>query len=103
MILTTLRQAINNRNLVKFYYNLGSNPGYRTVEPHMIAYNKADHLCLSAWFLGGTSESKEGQGWREYLLTGVSSVSVLSQTFSRPRPGYDPEGGKKYHKAQCIC
>jgi predicted DNA-binding transcriptional regulator YafY len=98
---TTLCQTINNRNLVKFYYNLGSNPGYRTVEPYMIAYNKADHLCLSAWFLSGTSESREGQGWREYLLPEISSISVLEQTFSHPRVGYDPEGGKKYHKVQC--
>lgn len=55
---TTLCQAINNCNLVKFYYN----PGYRIVEPHMIAYSKANHLCLSAWFLSGTSKSKEGEG-----------------------------------------
>jgi len=58
---TILGQAIKYRNLVKFYYNLG----YRTVEPFMITYNKANHLCLSAWFLSGTSVSKEGEGWRD--------------------------------------
>ena len=98
---TILCQAIKNRNLVKFYYNLGSNPGYRTVEPYMIAYNKAVHLCLSAWFLSGSSESNEGEGWREYILPGISSISVLKQTFSKPRAGYNPEEGKTYHKVQC--
>ena len=96
-----LCQAIKNRNLVKFYYNHSSNRDYRTVEPHMIAYNKANHLCLSAWFLSGTSESKEGEGWREYLQPEISSISVLEQTVGHPRAGYDPEGGKKYHNAQC--
>jgi len=98
---TTLCQAIKNRSLVQFYYGLGNEPGYRKIEPYMIAYNKSNHLCLSAWFLSGTSESKEGQGWREYLLSGISSISVLEQTFPHPRTGYDSEGGKKYHKVQC--
>ena len=98
---TILFQAIKNRNLVKFYYNFGSNPGYRTVEPYMIACNKANHHCLSAWFLSGSSESNEGEGWREYILLGISSISVLEQTFSQQRTGYNPEEGKTYHKVQC--
>lgn len=69
----------------------------------MIAYNKANHLCLSAWFLSGTSKSNEGQGWREYRLPEVFSISVLEQMFPVPRAGYDPEGGKKYHNVQCSC
>lgn len=67
----------------------------------MVAYNQAGHLALSAWFLGGASISNEGQGWREYLLDGISGVSVLPQRFT-PRPGYNPSGGKSFHNVQCA-
>ena len=72
--------------------------------PHsyMIAYNHAGHLALSAWFLGGSTESQEGQGWREYLLSGISNVTVLRQQFATPRPGYNPSGGRAFHSIQCA-
>jgi hypothetical protein len=67
----------------------------------MIGYTPADNLALSAWFLGGSSESQEGQGWREYLLSEMTNVVTLPQQFSGPRPGYNPSGGKKFHNIQC--
>ena len=94
--------AIQSRSLIQFQYNLGADPGPRLVEPHMIAYNEAENLSLSAWFLGGESASQKGQGWREYLLSGISGVTVLRQQFSAPRPGYNPTGGKKFHNVQCA-
>jgi hypothetical protein len=97
-----LCSAISTMNLVQFYYAGDEAPGYRTVEPHMVAYNSAGHLALSAWFLGGASESHEGQWWREYLLTDISNVTVLLQKFSGPRPGYNPSGGKRFHNIQCA-
>jgi hypothetical protein len=68
----------------------------------MVAYNQAGNLALSAWFLGGDSESVEGQGWREYLLSGISGTTVLRQQFVAPRPDYNPAGGKKFHSVQCA-
>jgi predicted DNA-binding transcriptional regulator YafY len=97
----TLCSAIASKNLVQFYYSGDAAPGTRTVEPHMVAYNRAEHLALSAWFLSGASESQEGQGWREYLLSQITGVNVLPQTFSGPRPGYKPDGGKTFHNVQC--
>jgi hypothetical protein len=94
--------AIQSRSLIQFQYNLGADPGPRLVEPHMIAYNEAGNLSLSAWFLGGESASQKGQGWREYLLSGISGVTVLRQQFAAPRPGYNPTGGKKFHSVQCA-
>jgi hypothetical protein len=81
---------------------LGSDPGPRFVEPYMVAYNRAGHLALSAWFLGGNSESQERQSWREYLLSGISNVTILRQQFAPPRPGYNPSGGKAFHGIQCA-
>lgn len=102
MSLTLIGAAIQNRHQIAFQYGLGRNPGPRLVEPHMVAYNQAGHLALSAWFLGGNSESEEGQGWREYLLSGISNLSILPQQFATPRPGYNPTGGKEFHNIQCA-
>jgi len=68
----------------------------------MVAYTAADNLVLSAWFLGGESESQEGQGWREYLLSEMTSVVILPQKFAGPHPGYNPSGGKKLRNVQCA-
>jgi hypothetical protein len=88
-------------NLVQFYYSGDDAAGPRLVEPHMLAYTTANNLVLSAWFLGGESESREGQGWREYLLSGISNINVLPQQFAGPRAGYNPSGGKKLRNVQC--
>ena len=93
--------AIHDRNLVQFYYTGDAAPGPRLVEPHMVAYTSANNLVLSGWFLGGTSESQEGQGWREYLLTSMTNITVLPQTFAGPRPGYNPNGGTRLSNIQC--
>jgi len=52
-------------------------------------------------FLSGTIESKEGEGWREYLLPEISSISVLEQNSWTPTRWLRiPKEGKKYHNAQ---
>ena len=90
-------QAISEKRLVQLYYRGGN----RVVEPHMVAYNRKNHIALSGWFVSGHSESGEGPGWREYLLDEISSVSILEATFSGPRPGYQPDGGKTFHSVIC--
>jgi len=97
-------QAINSNppHLIQFYYAGETIPGIRIVEPHMVAYNQAEHLALSAWFTGGVSGSADGAGWREYLLDSISSVTVLEATFVGTRPGYRPDGGKSFHNVQCA-
>jgi predicted DNA-binding transcriptional regulator YafY len=97
----TLCAAIQSENLISFYYNGDNAPGQRLVEPHMVAYTTAGNLVLSAWFLGGATESQEGQGWREYRLDAMTNLVVLPQRFAGPRPGYNPNGGKKLRNVQC--
>jgi len=93
--------AIASKNLISFHYTGDTVPDYRTVEPHMIAYNSLNKLILSGWFTGGTTASG-GQGWREYLMDSISNVTVLDQIFSGPRPGYKADGGKMFHSVQCA-
>jgi hypothetical protein len=80
--------AIRSRNLLRINYSGDNAPGYRIVEPHTLGYNTADHLSLNGWFLAGMSESQEGEGWRDYLLSEIASITPLPQKFSGPRPGY---------------
>ena len=93
--------AIRSKSIVRFHYSGDKAPGTRVVEPHMIAYNAENLLVLSGWFLGGVSESREGGGWREYLLSSISSLAVLPENFAGPRPRYNPNGGKIFHNVQC--
>lgn len=66
----------------------------------MLALNSLNALCLSAWFLGGVSQSGNA-GFKTYKMESVSQVSVLEQIFTGPRPGYQPTGGKSFHSVQC--
>lgn len=102
MIESELCRAISLHRTVEFYYRGTDRPGTRTVEPHMIASNDLNHLALSAWFLHGRSASQEGPGWREYLLSDISNVVVLNETFIGTRPGYQPTGGKTFHNVRCA-
>jgi len=97
----TICEAISNKQIIRFHYSIGDDPGIRTVEPHMVALNRRDVLCLSAWFLAGHSASKEKPGFREYSLEGISEIEITDKTFSHPREGYNPSGGKIYHNVQC--
>jgi predicted DNA-binding transcriptional regulator YafY len=96
-----VREAIRNRQMINFYYSGDGQPGFRTVEPHMVAYNKAGKLALSAWFLSGASESQTGQWWREYIVDDISSLTATSQQFAGPRPGFKRDGGKIYLNVVC--
>lgn len=58
----------------------------RTAEPHLIGYDRNDHLSLSAWQLSGGS----GAGFRHYHLTDMHEVAITDQTFSSVRNGYNP-------------
>jgi len=91
----TLCHAIATQNIVRIYYTGDEAIGFRTVEPHMVAYNEAGNLSLSAWCLGGASETPETQGWREYLLSEISNVTVLQHRFFGPRAGYQRDGGQE--------
>jgi hypothetical protein len=96
-----LCSAIHARKLITFYYDGDDIPGFRTVEPYMVAHDSSDNLVLIAWFLGEISESTEGQGWREYFLSNITDVLGLAQEFSAIRHGYDPSG-KKFQNIECA-
>lgn len=88
-----LSRAIKGMHLVQFVYK----GEVRVVEPHMLAHNERGNLSLSAWWVGGYSQSGANPHWREYLLSKISGLKMLSGTFENPRPGYKRDGGCKFH------
>ncbi|HTC65030.1 MAG TPA: WYL domain-containing protein [Candidatus Saccharimonadales bacterium] len=96
-----IRKAIHERKLIRFNYTGDSVSGFREVEPYQIAFTRANHLALSAWFLSGASESGSGAGWRSYLLSEIDSLTVLEEHFEGTRPNYKPGTNKIYHNIQC--
>ena len=97
-----IRAATRSRQMVRFYYDGGVDPGYRTVEPHTIDYNEANHLTLGAWCVSGAGASHEDQGWREYLLSEMSLVTVLPVYFFGSRRDCPSDRGKSLHNLQCA-
>src|SRR5215210_3084651 len=76
--------AIRRRSLVMFEYG----DLIRVVEPHRFGINSAGHEMLSGWLRAGYSRSDPAGGWRNYLLSDVSSLQVLDAPFAGTRPGY---------------
>lgn len=99
---TMLCGSIKAKRLVRFYYNDDKEPGVRTVEPHMVARTKTEAMALSGWYVTGASASHSGPGWRTYLLSEISQLVVLDETFAGAREGFKADGGKSFHDVQCA-
>jgi len=93
----TICRAMEERNLLQFVYEGRT----RVVEPHMLAANDEEHLALSAWIVRGYSKSADTPYWREYLISKMSSPTILSETFAGTRPGYKESGGEVFHRIRC--
>lgn len=76
----TIAGAIDAKKVITFRYDLVT----RTVEPHIVGYDRQGHLALSGWQLSGT-----GQGWRLFHLSSASGLSITDKTFAGPRRGYN--------------
>lgn len=78
--------AIRSKNLIKFTYD-----GHeRIVEPHLLGEKTSGNIALSAYQVGGYSESDRSPYWRNYIISDMSDVQILPELFSGARPGYNP-------------
>ncbi len=75
--------AIQNQNLIEFYYDGGN----RTVEPHCYGITKAGNEGLRAYQVDGYSSSGK-MGWKMFDLDKARSIQILDETFSGARQGY---------------
>jgi len=94
-----IAQAIAGRQLVQITYGNGAD-GKRLVEPHLLGTTTTGQAALQGWFVEGASKSGQGPGWRNYLLSRILSIELTNQTFSGPRPGFNPTGGKVFQSVK---
>ena len=80
-------EAIRCKKLLQFSY--GSH--LRVVEPHMLGRDSAGHDVLSAYLVRGYSESRKQPYWRFYLLSDLKALTMVDETFSGTRKGYNPK------------
>lgn len=89
-------EAIRCKRLLKFSYDNHT----RVVEPHILGRDSAGHDILSAYLVRGHSESQKEPYWRSYLLSGITLLSMLDETFASPRKGYNPRD-PRMHQIYC--
>jgi hypothetical protein len=66
-----------------FYYK----GNIRVVEPHLLGYDADNDLTLSAWQISGGS----GQGFRDFHVSKISTVTTTGKCFAHARQGYNPK------------
>ncbi len=88
-------EAINNMKLIEFYYNGGTG----TVEPHCHGITTAGNEGLRAYQVDGYSESGR-MGWKMFDLGKASDITVLEETFEKPRADYK-KGDKGMSEIYC--
>ena len=94
-ITNTLCNAINEKKLVKFYYDdkYSDVTGWRVVEPHLVGDLKSTgNNTLVAWFIPTQQQKLNGQTerWRNYLVNRIQKLQILDTTFQGTRPSYKP-------------
>lgn len=94
-----ITQAIAGKQLVQITYGNGAD-GKRLVEPHLLGTTITGQAALQGWFVEGASKSGQGPGWRNYLLSRILSIELTNQTFSGPRQGFNPTGGKTFQSVK---
>jgi hypothetical protein len=76
-------RAIREWRLVRLVYK----DALRMVEPHLFGFAASEEPMFSGWQVSGRS----GVGWRNFHFSGVSGLALTDETFSEPRPDYNPD------------
>lgn len=79
-------RAIQGHNVVRVNYE-GHN---RIIEPHLVGEKTNGSIVLSAWQIGGYSESGSQPPWRNYTLQKINNFVITTETFTNSRQGYNP-------------
>lgn len=70
-------EAIENQNLLEFSYK----ERIRLVEPHTLGINLKDNEVLSAYQVGGESDSIEIPNWGLFTILKISNLKIMAETF----------------------
>lgn len=78
-------EAIEKKRLLQFSYDELT----RIVEPHLFGRKTSGNDALSAYLVGGYTESDSAPYWRSFLVEKMEFVIMLDETFSGAREGYN--------------
>jgi hypothetical protein len=79
----TIIEAIENQNVIEFYYE----GELRVVEPHCYGVTTAGNEGLRAYQIDGYSSSGK-LGWKMYDLGKAEDLIITEDLFNGPRTGY---------------
>jgi hypothetical protein len=80
----TIIDAINNRNLLEFYYD----GHHRIAEPHTFGVSTKGNDSLSAYQIEGTSDKGSVPDWKLFTVSKIVGLKISDKTFSGTRSGY---------------
>lgn len=84
-------QAIQERKVLIFSYGDQT----RMVDPFTLGYHKdTSNLVLSAWWVGGYSESKQYPHWRLYKVDEMQNIRIDVADASSHQNGYNPNDSR---------
>lgn len=96
----TLKSAISNRFQCTIYYKGERkgiiDDGFRKIEPYALGVNHLGNNVLRAWLIEGKSrrgniDRSQVPGWRLYRIDRIFSISLSTQTFTKPQKKYNSE------------
>ncbi len=98
-VLNKLCLAINNKNLVRFYYKdkYSDNEDWRIVEPHLVGnHNSTGNIILVGWSIPTSNQLKLGnrEKWGNYIIDRIKSIEVLDTKFIILRNKYNPNDSR---------
>jgi hypothetical protein len=79
-------EAIEKKRLLQFSYDDLT----RIVEPHLFGRKTSGNDVLSAYLVGGYTESDNEPYWRNYVVEQMEFVIMLDESFTGSRTGYNP-------------
>lgn len=89
-----LGQAINDKRVVIIFYEGDDtiSRGARAIEPVVLGTHfQSGNPVVRAWQIQGASDSPDNlPGWRLFRVDRIGSLRTTEDTFSTPRPKYDP-------------
>ncbi len=104
-ILETLKEAVINKTIIKFYYedSNGKFKDYRTVDPYLIGTLKvSNELTLKAWFVPSVKQKHAGhkEGWKLYSIHKIQSLEITKFQYKSTKIRYNP---KDTEMSDIIC
>jgi hypothetical protein len=79
-------EAIDKKRLLQFSYDDLT----RIVEPYLFGRKTSGNDVLSAYLVGGYTESDNEPYWRYFTVENMEFVIMLEETFTGSREGYNP-------------